>query len=460
MDGPTHLERIGPKGWLRYVFPFQLEEEYNIDEISRIFKDGFDSAKKRLPAMGCEAVPAPELSQIGVLKLQQIPEGDIEAITVNDLRAEGAFPMSFSELKSKRFPVSALEATKICPRSVWPVAGDRLPVSQVKLNFIQGGVIMGWNLFHQFGDSVTYYTWSQVWAEECRRAQGEHIDNPIHLPDEIFAHRAQLKKPSGLNAGRVEDHPEYLVLPFTPQGAPPKMLSTSHRGQVFYFSPEALAALKKEASPSNATDPQPTDTKYISTNDALSALLWRTIMAAQNPPESLGDTDPVSTFAIAIDGRLRTDPPVHPQTQGCFLEYVGVEMPIHEMHLGNLADVAIKIRASVAKADKNLTDDVVSLVDGLQNVDRIIPKAFTDVPGFNCVQTSWVKFKVYDISWGRALGGKISAVRSPEVGVINGCQVILPAPPHGGLEVIVGLEETSLDHLRHNELWNRFAEAV
>lgn len=176
--------------------------------------------------------------------------------------------------------------------------------------------------------------------------------------------------------------------PVTPQGAPPKMTSETHRGQIFYFSSEALAALKADASPDKVTNPSPSDPKWISTNDALSALLWRTVMAVQNPIESLGDADPISAFAIAIDGRSRTDPPVHPRTLGCFLEYVGVEMPIRKMLTCELADIAVEVRKSVAKADKNYSDDVIALVDKLEDVDRIIPKAFTDVPGFNCVQTS------------------------------------------------------------------------
>ncbi|KAK7739764.1 hypothetical protein SLS53_005734 [Cytospora paraplurivora] len=442
MDGPTHLERIGPKGWLRYVFPFQLAEDYDIDEVSRIFKAGFDAAKQRLPAMGSESVLAPEYKQPGVHKLQKIPEGDVEQITVKDLRADQTFPLTFAELKAKNFPVSAFEAAKICPRSVWPGPGDRLVMSLVQLNFIKGGVIMGWNLFHQFGDSMTYYTWSQVWAEECRRAQGEEIENPIELPEKIFTDREQVKKASGRNAGRVEDHPEYLVLPF------------------FHFTPEALAALKAEASPRNATNPSPTDPKYISTNDALSALLWRTVMAVQNPIESLGDADPVSAFAIAIDGRMRTNPPVHPQTQGCFLEYVGVELPIRGILTGKLADIAIAIRKSVARADKEWTDDVVALVDTLEDVNRITAKAFTDVPGYHCVQTSWVEFRIYDVNWGKALGNKVQAVRSPEVGVINGCQVTFPAPEQGGLEVLIGVEEKSLDKLLHEPFWNKYASII
>ena len=47
----------------------------------------------------------------------------------------------------------------------------------------------------------------------------------------------------------MEDHPEYTLLPFTPEGHPPKMTSASHVGQVFYFSKEKLRLLKEEAAP-------------------------------------------------------------------------------------------------------------------------------------------------------------------------------------------------------------------
>lgn len=166
------------------------------------------------------------------------------------------------------------------------------------------------------------------------------------------------------------------------------MLSDTHRGQVFHFSRESLDALKAEAAPCNVTNPCPTDPKYISTNDALSALLWRTVMAVQNPIESLGDADPESAFALAIDGRLRTNPPVHRQTQGCFLEYLGVDLPIREILTGKLADIAVAIRKTVARADGEWTDELVALIDRLEDVNRIVPKALTDVPGYNCVQSS------------------------------------------------------------------------
>ncbi|KAL1997859.1 hypothetical protein VTN02DRAFT_551 [Thermoascus thermophilus] len=459
----TPLERIGPKGYLRYVFPFQLPADYDVDRVASVLRTGYDAAKRQIPVLACEAVPDVDAKQTGVLKLQRLTtddDGEIDDIVVQDLRAPGAFPLTYTELKAKRFPVSAFDAELLCRRSVWPSAGERLPVSQVQANFIPGGLILTWCIFHMVGDGASFYTWAQVWAEECRRAQGLEIAEPVRLPDAIFTDRERVMRPSGRSSGSLDDHPEYTLLPSTPRGAPPKMLSPDHRGQVFYFSPAALAALKAEASPVNATEPS--DQPWISTNDALSALLWRTVMAVQSPLDSLqGDPDPVSVFNIAIDGRRRTDPPVHPSTLGCFLEYIAVSAPIRQI-LGSasLADLAIRIRRAIRRADHGpFTDDVVTLIDRLDDVDRLVPTAFLDVPGFHCVQTSWVDFELYSLDWGPRLGGRIDAVRAPHVGVINGLQVVLPVLPDGGVEVLVGVEAGCLDRLLREPLWTRFAEA-
>ncbi|KAK6209737.1 hypothetical protein QIS74_11321 [Colletotrichum tabaci] len=453
----TPLERIGPKGYLRYVFPFQLPDDYDLDQAAAVLRAGYEAAQRRIVVLDCEAVPDPDARQAGVLKLQRLPLGEVEGIAVKDLRDPGAFPMTYSELKSKAFPVSAFDADTICRRSVWPSPGERLPVSLPQANFVQGGMILSWCIFHMFGDGQTFLTWTKVWAEECRRAQGLDITDPFKLDDVLLRDRQRLMKPTGKNPGRAQDHPEYTILPSTPQGMPPNMLSEDHRGQMFYFSPESLARLKAEASPTNATEP--TEQKWISTNDALSALLWRTVMAVQSPLETL-EGDPVSVFNIAINGRLRTDPPVHPDTMGCFLGYVAASAPIRKM-LGpaSLADLAILVRRALVRADSQFVDDVATLIDTVEDVNRVLPTALLDVPGNNCIQTSWVNFSLYDVQWGPVLGDKIQAVRAPHVGVINGLQVVMPILPNGGMEIMVGVEKNCLDRLLHEPLWMKFAEA-
>ncbi|KAJ5170012.1 Transferase [Penicillium coprophilum] len=451
----TALERIGPKGYLRYIFPFQLQEDYDLDEVVRVLQAGYQSLTQRIPEVGCEAVPDGNSKQRGVLKLQRQTNDNVARIVVKDLRE--SYEPDYAELKDKSFPVASFDADTFCGHSVWPSAGERLPVSVVQANFIRGGLILSWCILHMVGDGTTFYTWTSIWAEESRRAQGLKIPDPIQLPEAIWADRAQVTKSSGRNAGKIENHPEYTLLPFTPPGAPPKMTSLSHRGQVFYFSPESLAALKEEASPNNATEPS--DQKWISTNDAIAALLWRTVMAVQSPLETL-EGDPVSVYNIAIDGRQRTDPTLHPETLGCFLEYVSISAPVREMlSTLNLADLATKIRKAILGANEQFTDDVVALVEQLEDVDRLAPTAFLDVPGFNCVLTSWVNFKLYGLEWGPLLGNNIEAVRVPHVGCINGCQVVLPVLPNGGMEILVGVEGSSLDALLNDPLFTKYGVA-
>lgn len=455
----TPLERIGPKAYLRYIFPFTLPASSTISEISTILQAGYDALTSRLPIIACEGIPDVDATQAGVLKLVAIPPNDeISRIVIKDLTSPGAFPLSYSDLKAKNFPLSVFNGEILCRRALWPEQGDRLPVSLVQANFINGGVILTWCIFHAFGDGNTFLTWTKIWAEECRRAAGEEVLEPLRLDPAMFGDREKVMRSSGRNPGRMEDHPEYTLLPFTPTGPPPKMTSASHVGQVFYFSKEKLKELKEQAAPGNAK--REGGQEWISTNDALSALLWRTVMAVQYPLERL-EGNPVSVLNIAIDGRLRTDPPVHPSTVGCFLEYVAVSERIREMLDGSLglADLAIVIRKALVKADKQFTDDVAALVEGLEDVDRLVATAFLDVPGYNCVQTSWVNFELYGLNWGEKLGGAIQAVRAPSVGVLNGLQVVLPVLPDGGMEIIVGVEGSCLERLLSEPLWVRFAEA-
>ncbi|CAG7915745.1 unnamed protein product [Penicillium olsonii] len=454
----TAFERIGPKGWMRYVFPFQLADDYDIEQVADVIRRGFDEVKDHFPEADCEAVPDLKSKQEGVLKLQRLKSGEFESVEVRDLRHPGAFSSTYEDLKAKSFPVSAFDAEYLCRGHVWVKPGDRIPISLAQANFIRGGVILTWNILHMIGDGTSFCTWMKVWAEGCRRAQGLDICDPIQLPPAIWDDREQVMEPSGSNCGGLEDHPAYTLLPFTPTGAPPKMTSPHHRAQVFRFPPESLKALKADASPVNASGPS--DQDWISTNDAIAALIWRTVMAVQSPLETL-EGDPVSNFGIAINGRQRIGRKIHPETSGCFLAFLSVVAPIRKI-VGNmnLADLAILVRQAVLRADDQFGDDLIALVDSLDDVNKLVPTSFLDVPGFNCVMSSWTGFELYSLDWGPMLGKNIDAVRTPSVGAINGAQIVLPVLPDGGMEVLAGVEETCLDRLLNDSLLGKYAIAV
>jgi hypothetical protein len=450
----TPLDRLAPKAYVRYIFPFYLGDDYNIDQVVRVLQTGYDILAWEVPEIACECIPDTDSGKKGALKYRRIEGDDAALITVKDLRE--SFPWDFEYLRAKGFPVSHFDADIFCPSSIWPAPEEKVRTALVQATFIQGGLIVGWNIIHQSGDGTSWTVWAKIWADGCRRAQG-YEGAPLHLPKEIWADRERVRRSSGRNAGRIEDHPEWTLLPSAPTSPPPKMLASNHRGQVFYLCKAALEVLKAMASPEYATEPN--DLKWVSTNDALSALLWRTVMAVQNPLETL-EGNPISVFNIAINGRTRTKPRVHPQTLGCFMENVAVTAPVREMlSTLTLADLAVRIRKAVRSADEEFTDDTIALEERVDDLDRLVTTAFLDVPGFNCLQTSWVDFDLYSLEWGSILGHRVQAVRTPHDGIAHGLQVVLPRLPDGGMEVLVDVDEKCMDKLLKDPLFRKFAIA-
>ncbi|KAF5020906.1 hypothetical protein F66182_7058 [Fusarium sp. NRRL 66182] len=158
-----------------------------------------------------------------------------------------------------------------------------------------------------------------------------------------------------------------------------------HVGQIFYLSEESLQRLKRDSQP------QTEDGSYVSTNDALSALIWRSIMAAQFNENEL-DGSENSVFNIAINGRGRSRPSIHPEAMGSFLGFIQVELPINKiLEADNLAVLSLVIRKAIIAMDEDFSgsfiNDVVQLVNNQDDLGVLIPTSFLDVPGQNCAQT-------------------------------------------------------------------------
>ncbi|KAJ5747737.1 uncharacterized protein N7511_009433 [Penicillium nucicola] len=453
----TSLERIGLKVWVRYLFVFDLGEEYDIDEVSRIIRAGYSSLQQTVRLANCEAVPDLDWRQRGVFKLQPLRDDDFEGVVVKDLRQSDAFPWSHKELKERSFPVAAFDANLICRQSVFPKPGDRLPTSLVQANFIRGGLVLNWCALHLVGDGASFHLWLKIWADGCRRAQHESL-GPLYLDEAIWNDREALMKPAGHNKGRLENHPEYTLVDVLPaSGPPPKATDPNQRTQLFYFSPESLQALKEEASPKNSTELS--DQKWISTNDAVSALLWRSVQTIRNPLDTL-EGDPISVLSISMDGRSRMEPKIHPDTLGCCLLWSAPSVSIRKMLQSlNLADLATIIRKAVSKADNQYTDDVMTLIDNLDDTRCLALTAGLDSAGVNCTQSSWASYPLYSLDWGSKLGHNMTSVRMPGNGPLDGIQIILPMLPDGGMEVLVGVDTTLLDNLLNEPLLKRFAVA-
>lgn len=175
-------EQIGPKGWIRTMLFFKLEDNYDFEALSEIIQTSFRAFKNRTPVAGCEAIPL-EGAQAGLMQLRHYGD-EIDDLTIKDLRTSF---LSYAELESQGFPVPLLEPDTLCRRGAggeWPTATDRLNVMMMQANFVRGGLILNTLIFHAFADGTTAYKFTEILAEEVRRAQKLPITNPVEIPVE------------------------------------------------------------------------------------------------------------------------------------------------------------------------------------------------------------------------------------------------------------------------------------
>ncbi|KAF5664639.1 enoyl hydratase isomerase family [Fusarium circinatum] len=461
-------EQIGPYILAREIFIFELPEGYDIDRLVGMLRLGYRNLKNTVPLIGCEVIPAEE-SRPGMLKLRHYGDEDLNDFTVKDFRTDGACP-SFAELKAQGYPSSALDPDRFCTRGLggqWPLPGDRVAVTLMQANFIRGGLLLNLSFLHVCCDQTTIFKFMEVLSEELRRVQGLAIPHPaeVHAKD-----RDRIMKLSANNEERCFDHPEYTLLESKPSELPPLMTKDIYHGHVWYLSPENVLALKEEASPKNAKLlKHETLPSYISTTDALAALIWRSTMVAQHvkmpkpstgslSSEAPGSRGP-SQVAIALDLRRRSRRTIQKHTLGNILGFAPAILDLNQViHEASLADLAILVRRAIEKADNVYLEEINTIVNGLDDVSCLLPTVMPDMPGNHIIQTSWRELPFYDLQWGNAFGGSIQALRIPSCGLMHGVQAMLPDPKRGGCEIWVGVEDSAMDRLMADPLWRRYVE--
>ncbi|KJZ69531.1 hypothetical protein HIM_11073 [Hirsutella minnesotensis 3608] len=442
----TPLEQIAPRCWSRFVFPFQLPKNYDILAVSRVLRTGLDATKRRFPLFNCEVVPDTQSAQANALKMQQIDPNEVLPLKVKDLREPRAFPMSYAELKAKRFPISAFQPGALCRTHIWSPIGKPWPAILAQANFIGEGLLLNVCLHHSIFDAFTINTFLRIWAEECR-AEGWAVSGSATTDEGLLEDRdAVIDSDCASNGleGRSEDHPEYTVLT-DPANQVPGLNTEDYRGQVFHFTPDALVRLKRDVSRNSPSAPG-----YISTTDALTALAWKTVMRARFSRTLVRD-DVTSILNICVGGRTRLKPPIHPATLGCFLTFGQVQLPVRQIiSPSSLPDVTSAIRRALMDIDEKFNGsyagDIMEFVKKQPDLGAIVPTSLLDLPGLNLLSTKWPDFDWHSMEWGNMLG-KIEALRTPSTGLLPHTQIILPKLANGGVEIIICAQENLMEKI-------------
>ncbi|KAF4539560.1 Trichothecene 3-o-acetyltransferase [Lasiodiplodia theobromae] len=242
-------------------------------------------------------------------------------VHVNDLRHTLDFP-SYAALAAAHFPVSALEDPRLLPPSFTPFPaapadGSGIPVTLVQLNVIRGGLIIGLAINHRVVDARGLDAIVARWAAHTRalfNAPGVHAAPPVPP----FEHAELDREPLDWAAADVAKgkskvdwrDPAVPSMRCLPDGAPtgPGVKPEDMASRIWHVSASKLAALKARASGDEGE-------AWVSTNDCLTALMWRCITRARLARHGIDavscakDTRPVKLMnAIDVRAYVPTTP--------------------------------------------------------------------------------------------------------------------------------------------------------
>jgi methylglutaconyl-CoA hydratase len=400
-------------------------------------------------------------------------------LEVKDLSQE----INFLDLRKARFSSSLLDAKQICPFPAPVYIQDGpLDVCRLRANFVDGGLLLVLSIIHTVCDGRGITEVIKIFADKLRKAQtGELVSRSTgheDLPKQVYSFdRTSVLSGNGI-PGAIENHPGWTALPLPFLGGSPGIKTSCTN---FHITCDALRALKEVTSSSSSGSRasaavnalHPLEGKYtsssqqatsISTNDAIAALIWRSIMLARYRAGIISERT-ITHFSQAVDCRSRLHLP-EPYF-GNAIYGVKASLALHRLALATdnsdasqflgLQAAGRAIRAEINGATADKFRDLLGFVDrtDMQLLTRL--SVLEDLLIGSMLLVSYINFEMHDIDFGEAFGGKIESFRLPSQGLIPGMPVVLPRLPDGSCEFVINEQENVVNFLAKDEIFQKFA---
>ena len=391
----------------------------------------------------------------GIFKIK--PFEKIPCLVVKEYRHDPSIP-TMDVLRRANFPFSMLDESLVAPRKTIPESSDDsasepTPVFLLQANFITGGLLLTFVGHHRVMDMTGQGQIIHLFSKACRNEQftseelsSGNLDrrNIIPLLDDSYEHGSELAHqimkptPSHSNPNSTNG----------PPASPPPSNST---WAYFAFNRTSLTALK-----SLATKTITIPSGYISTDDALSAFIWQSVIRTRLPRLS---PTAGSKFARAVDVRRYLDIPqaysglVQNMTYHTYTLQKLVEEP--------LGSVASELRLAVDPKTSNLgynTHALATFLDRTPDKSVVSITATLDLSA-DIMLSSWARVDCYELDFNLGLG-KPEAVRRPRFVPFESLIYLMPTSLDGEIAVAVCLRDEDMERLRADEEFAKYGRYI
>lgn len=434
--------------WSSYVLSFPLSEGQPYWQIHQQLSEGLAHTLAQFPFLA------------GRLSFQDITKGTLElniredaAVRFNFRDISRTHDVDFKTLAADHFPPSKLNALNVAPLPE-PYPLDGSPVFVAQANFIRGGLLLFFAHSHQVADATGTSSIMNTWAQHI--ALTEQNCSPTISKG--------LRK-SSMDRSRLNDGILNLEIPDSTWATGMKMdalLSAqrncwvpepvkSNPSVIWYAKPGGLDHLKGIAYPIAS------EGDYISTLDALSALLWRQVSKARKLAQRGVKS---STLYFVIDVRSRVVPPIRQDAVCNATMKVFANQPAQNFDKDistSLQKAATGVRQAILGFSTTRYQNWIGYLQSAATLKALKPREQL-VGGPDMVITDHSKVQAYPLQWGTL--GKIVCMRKiwwsrPEPD--SQC-TIMSRLPDGGLEVMTNFEEEVTETLRCDPEFRQFLE--
>ncbi|KAF5017707.1 hypothetical protein F66182_10345 [Fusarium sp. NRRL 66182] len=447
-DLDIELDMIGQQPLMRIYtqisFCFPVTDPSTHPAIINTLNQGLSRLSRAFPWVAgqikCEDVSEGNSGTFKIKPFEQMPR-----VVVKDLRNDPSAP-TMEGLRKAEFPMSMLDENVIAPRKTLPIGPDHNPndpepVLLFQLNFIEGGLVFTVNGQHAAMDMTGQDEIIHLLSKACR--------NEPFTQEETTAMNLERNNIVPLLAN-YEPGPELdhqLVKPLTDQNPPPAPPKASWA--FFSFSPQALSELKD-----TATRTLDTSTKFVSTDDALSAFIWQSVARVRL---ARLDASTSTQFCRAVDVRSYLSVPKN---------YPGIlqNMTHHVSTLSQIAHESLGAVASRLRSElipDRLRRRTQALVTYLHSQpDKSGASVTADsTPSTDIMLSSWAKIGCWEYDFGFGLG-KPESVRRPLFEPFESLMYLMPKRPDGEITAALSLRDEDMERLRGDQEWNTYGRFI
>ncbi|KAE8345479.1 hypothetical protein BDV24DRAFT_108146 [Aspergillus arachidicola] len=419
-------------------FPFYAASDL---EIVRTLEKGLETLSNNFPWVAGQVVSeGSSHNNSGTFMIKAL--GKAPPLVLKDFRHDPDIP-TMDDLRRADFPFRMLDEKIIAPRKTLPGPDEDTisPAFLVQANFIHGGLVLTLVGHHSVMDMTGQGQVIHLLSKACRGDTYTELE--LESGNLVDGHLVPLLDGSH---GPGPELDRQIIRPGPQQPSVPLPKST---WSYFSFDKSSLAKLKLLAEQSKASE-------FISTDDALSAFVWQSVLRARLKRLSPSHN---TTLGRAVDVR---------KYFGIAPKYAGLmqNMVYHTDTVQGLLDqplgiIASQLRTAIDPQSSSLRSHTRALATYIESlIDKSsISFGASFNPSTDIMISSWASVNCYELDFGFGLG-KPEAVRRPQFTPVEGLIYFMPKRSDGEIAVALSLQEEDMTRLAADEEFTKFAKYI